>query len=277
MMQMMRIAHLSDLHFGHHDVSLAEHLAADVDGQQPTVIVVSGDFTQRGTRTEFEQAQAFLRSLCAPVFAVPGNHDVPTTNIVERFLNPYGLYKAYISAELEPFLEIGGVAIAGLKTARRARFELNWAHGTISRSQLRRLSTAFKKTSPDAVRIVVAHHALLLPEGPMQVEMQPARKAPAALTAFHELGVRAVLSGHFHISFVRQHAANVADDVPAGPERSAARPILVIQASSTISTRLRGEPNAYNLIEIEAGEIVVKVREYVGAGWVTREEISARS
>jgi hypothetical protein len=38
------------------------------------------------------------------------------------------------------------------------------------------------------------------------------------------------------------------------------------------STRTRGEPNAYNLIDITPhDEIVIAVREWVDDGWRTRE------
>ena len=78
-------------------------MAADVAAQEPTLVVVSGDFTQRGTRSEFEQARSFLSSLSAPFFAVPGNHDVPMLNLFTRLANPYALYQRYIDPDLEPF------------------------------------------------------------------------------------------------------------------------------------------------------------------------------
>jgi 3',5'-cyclic AMP phosphodiesterase CpdA len=141
----MRICHLSDLHFGHHDHLVAQGLAADLTAQSPDLVIVSGDFTQLGTEAEFQAARAFLDTLETPVFAVPGNHDVPARNLARRFLDPYGLYRRYIHDELEPFLELEGVTIAGIKTSRRFRAELNWAHGSISRGQLEKLGSA----SPD--------------------------------------------------------------------------------------------------------------------------------
>src|SRR6218665_249623 len=154
----MRICHLSDLHFGHHDTKLADGLAADVLSQNPDLVVVSGDFTQVGSEEEFRAARAFLDRLEKPVFTVPGNHDVPAHNLIRRFLDPYGLYRRFIAQDLEPVLHLGDVVIAGIRTSRRARFEANWAHGSISRAELRALAGRFAVTTPNALRIVVAHH-----------------------------------------------------------------------------------------------------------------------
>lgn len=275
----MRICHLSDLHFGHHHEQLAAGLMADLTAQAPDLVIVSGDFTQLGSKTEFRAARAFLDTLQTPVFAVPGNHDVPARNLARRLLNPYGLYRRYISAELEPTLDLGEIVVAGLKTSRRLRAELNWAHGSLSRSQLSRLEDRFAKTSPTALRIVVAHHPLMQPEGDVLKPMRLVHRADLALRTFERLGVRLVLSGHFHLSYVRQHGGPgvVTQDAPQGLRQAAAAPILIAQASSTISTRLRGDSNAYNLIDIDNGRITVTVREWREDAWSTREKASATS
>ena len=275
----MRICHLSDLHFGHHDTQLADGLADDLMSQRPDLVVVSGDFTQVGSDREFRAARAFLNTLAVPVFAVPGNHDVPAQNLVRRFLDPYGLYRRYVAIDLEPFIEMDGVAIAGIKTSRRMRAGLNWAHGAISRSQLEQLERRFEKASPNAVRVVVAHHPLMQPETIGEKAMRLVKRADLALETFSRLGVRLVLSGHFHLSYVRkhEHPGTVAEGAPAGMRQAALSPILVAQASSTISTRLRGEPNGYNLIDIEGGKITVTVRDWNSERWTTREKASAFS
>lgn len=273
----MRICHLSDLHFGHHDPRLAGGLAGDLKSQTPDLVIISGDFTQRGTEAEFRAARAFLDTLQTPVFAVPGNHDVPAQNLIRRFIDPYGYYRRFIAAELEPTLDLGDIVIAGLKTSRRLRAELNWAHGSLSQSQLARLDERFSKTSPTALRIVVAHHPLMQPDGEVLKPMRLVRRADEALETFSRLGVRLVLSGHFHLSYVRQHggAGTTTMDVPDGLREAAVAPILVAQASSTISTRLRGDTNAYNLIDIENGRISVTVREWRDGAWSTKEKASA--
>lgn len=270
----MRLCHLSDLHFGHHDARIADALGADVMAQAPDLVVVSGDFTQIGTEAEFRAAREFLDGLKIPFFAVPGNHDVPARNLLRRLFDPYGAYRRHISNDLEPLLESDGVVIAGIRTSRRARAELNWAHGSISRGQLDRLAARLEGTNPGAVRIVVAHHPLMQPEGPVEKPMRLVRRADLALETFARLGVRLVLSGHFHLSYTRSHGQAV-EAAPTGLTRAAAAPILVAQAGSAVSTRLRGAANGYNVIDIADGQIALTVREWDGTRWRALERAEA--
>ena len=269
----MRMAHLSDLHFGHHDEEVATALAPELNAQKLDLVVISGDFTQDGSEEEFRIARAFIDTLEAPIFAVPGNHDVPQLNLWGRLFTPYAHYKRYIGEKLEPFLEIGGVALLGLKTPRRITPDMNWSNGFLDKRQLREIGHRFAESSEDAVRVVVAHHPLLYPESGDKMRQRRVRRADRALETFAEHKVRLVLSGHFHLSYVRVHNApgSVVEGSPEGLRRAAAAPILIAQTSSTISTRLRGHPNAYNLIDIDGGTIEIAVREWVGSGWATKE------
>lgn len=269
----MRIAHVSDLHFGAHSPAIADALTDDLHAMTPDLVVVSGDFTQVGSVGEFEMAEAFMNALPAPCFAVPGNHDIPAFNLWARFTDPYGRYRRYIAEELEPFAEYDGVTIAGLKTTRRARFGLDWSDGSISRRQLRRLSERLDETDPEAFRIVVGHHPLLHPdEGGVTQDI--VSRSAEALAAFARAGVDMVLSGHFHVSYVRSHSAPKQVDM-SHPDDPAQRHILVLQTGSAISTRLRGHPNAYNLIDVHEGTATLRRRIWDEDAWREGDQLIA--
>src|SRR5205823_5980198 len=99
---MRTIAHISDLHFGRVDPRVADGLADELSHRQPTVLVVSGDFTQRARPSQYRAARDYLKRLPQPQVVVPGNHDVPMYDVVRRFLSPLSRYRHYITRDLEP-------------------------------------------------------------------------------------------------------------------------------------------------------------------------------
>lgn len=276
---MRRLAHVSDLHFGHVDPAVVEGLAASLREAAPDLVVISGDFTQSAREEEFRAARAFIDGLKLPVFAVPGNHDLPNRDILERFFDPYARYRRWIAQDLEPSLVDDEMAIIGIKSSRRFAPRLNWAHGRIGRRQLADILAQLAALPPGLVRIVVVHHPLLLPETlpkalPKSAATEGAREA---LDAFAANDVKLVLSGHLHLSYSRQHApargaagapTAVLPDPAAGAVAKPATPLpagpLIVQAASATSTRLRDEPNAYNWITIDGGQVTVEVRAWDG-------------
>src|SRR6476659_8279173 len=100
---MMRtIVHLSDLHFGRANPSLNDPLISIVGKIGPDVVAVSGDLTQRARSHQFQQARSFLDALPKPQIVVPGNHDIPLHNVIDRFARPLDKFRKYITDETIP-------------------------------------------------------------------------------------------------------------------------------------------------------------------------------
>lgn len=202
----------------------------------PDLVVVSGDFTQRARRSQFEQAAAFMDRIEPPTLSVPGNHDTPLDNLFLRFFRPFGRYKRNIDRNLEPVLETGAMVVAGVNTVNR----FSWQRGRLSKRTIRKMTNAFRGAG-DRLRIAVLHHPL--EHGP-HVEKRLMRGAHDTLVAMREAGADMVLSGHLHQTVTRPFAI--------------APGCLFVQAGTGLSNRLRGEDNMFNLIDASPNRVSVQ-------------------
>jgi len=250
------LAHVSDLHFGRVDIGAAEALFDDLKALRPDLVVVSGDLTQRAHYWEFLLARQYLDSLDLPWLAVPGNHDISPFRLLERFTNPFRAYRTFIEKATEPVYVDDEVVVVGLNTARRMALEWNWAHGRISRRQIRRVVNEFERAPAERVRIVVAHHPFQPPEH--APETRVVGRSAEALERFASAGVRLVLAGHLHQGYIR---------VVTPTEVTRTGELKLVQAASAISSRLRGEPNAYNIITVTGGNLDIRTRIFEGGAW----------
>src|SRR5262245_59208871 len=119
---MRTIVHLSDLHFGRLVRRILGPLVADINAANADLIAISGDLTQRARRRQFRDARAFLAQLHAPLLVVPGNHDVPLYDVVNRFLRPWARYRTFVAPELEPVFLDSEMAVLGLNSTRSLTF-----------------------------------------------------------------------------------------------------------------------------------------------------------
>lgn len=233
---MRTILHISDLHFGRTHWPVVEPLVGFAWRLGPDLVVVSGDLTQRARSAQFREARAFLDALPGPQVVVPGNHDVPLHNFVARLAQPLDKYRRFITDDLEPFFGDDEIAVLGLNTAHG----LTIKGGLLTRRDAERIRARFCASPRSAVRILVTHHPLDVPEGHSREEV--ARGARGALETLTACGADVVLAGHLHSGYARSAVRRVRHGLHAS---------LLVQAGTATSTRGRGEANSFNVLRVD--------------------------
>jgi len=240
---MIRLFHVSDVHFGAEDPAAIAWFSALVAEEKPDAVVMTGDLTMRATRGEFQRGGDWLRSLGVPVTLEVGNHDIPYYwDPFRRLLSPYQRYAA-VERMIERELDLPGVTIVPLKTTARAQWRWNWSKGRVSPSSLRRALAAIAAAPEGSLILIAAHHPLI--DGGAKGTART-RHGDAALTALAEAGAHAVLSGHVHDPF----------DIPV---TRSGRTIRMIGAG-TLSMRTRQSPAGFNEIRVADGGFTTRAR-----------------
>ena len=228
---------------------MARGLVADLAQRSASLLVVSGDFTQRARPGQFARAAEYLQGLPTPRIVVPGNHDVPMYDVVRRFAFPLRRYRRYISDDLAPSYQDDEMFVLGVSTARSFTHKSGW----MDEPQLAEIQRQMCGAPPGRIKVLVTHHPFI--PSPRDPRSDVVRGAPRALQRFEGCGVDLLLAGHLHLAY---H-----DDVRAH-HTSAKRSVLSIQAGTATSTRRRGEPNAYNWITLSSDLVTVAVRAWNG-------------
>ena len=232
------LAHISDLHFGTESPEVVEGLLEDLASVEPSLVVVSGDLTQRARRKEFMAARLFLDRIPFPRLVVPGNHDIPLFDLVTRFARPLARFRRYVDADVEPLLRDGRSGGRGNE------------HRTVQHLEGRAHLTGTDRGPPSAGSVPSrrtlegARDAPPVPAAPGTRRLTLVGRAAEALRAAEACGVDLVLAGHLHRGYtgdIRTHHAGIR------------RAMLVAQAGTAVSHRVRNEANSYNVIRLSAG------------------------
>jgi len=255
----MQIAHLSDLHCPAENAAQADALVAAVAALKPDVMVVSGDLTHAGRRSEFAAARELLARLSAPKLVVPGNHDVPVFNAVERVHRPFARFRAAFPPDHQ-VLEFPGVQIVGFNTATSMQASLDWSLGWAMEHRIVRTVSALRQAPKDAFRIVACHHPLLMEAA--DPKRSRTRNGPHAFHALAKTGMDMLLHGHLHRQKVRVVACE-------------GRDVTIVGAGTALGDRERGEPSGFNVIRLEGGRAGVTAMRWNGRAFVADEMIAA--
>lgn len=254
----MRVAHLSDLHFGAEAPEQVAALHACVQALEPTLVVASGDVTQRGAHSEFAAARAFLDGLERPWVATPGNHDTPLLNLPARIARPFARYASYLGEPGAGAFDGARLAVRAINTARGVQSRLDWSLGAVDLGRLDRALASLRQAPAEAVTVLMCHHPFVTPaNAPWALHTRRGRAAADRTAA---AGVDLVLSGHTHVPFV--------EPLPFGDGKS-----YSIGAGTAFSRRVRGTPASFNCLAIEDGVVEVRSFAWTGAAYTPQKPI----
>lgn len=249
----VRLMHVSDVHAGPpFDANVAEVVLRDAHAYAPDAFVVSGDFVQRADVTsQWQTITTWLNQTPTPRMLVPGNHDVPLYHVWQRLFDPYRIYQARISADLQPVLHLPGVSLFGLNTAH------GWTvdGGRVAAPQIAHLQAAVQTAPATNRRVVVMHHHLVNPPGAGR--RRRITNAAQVADVFDAVGIDVVLSGHLHLSYVG-HTRDVFPNLTRGT--------IICQAGTATSLRGKGREKhrfAYNTLEITTAQVTIQRHIYV--------------
>ncbi|WP_370337471.1 metallophosphoesterase [Parvularcula marina] len=239
-MNITRLAHVADLHFGALDKAALDVFTSFIQSNNVEGIVISGDLTQRGSHHEFEQFKAWSREVSVPLICVPGNHDTPMYSVARRAISPFRRYNSYTD-HIPGSGTFGSFQVEGLNTARGWQFRLNWAEGSVRQGDLTELLSRYPKDS-DTISVIACHHPFLSPpSSPLRIRT---RRGVWASRAVADSKVSLLLAGHVH--------------TPTTTWRGTKEKGYLSVTSGTLSQRLRRHPPSFNLISLYQDKIEIE-------------------
>jgi len=224
-----------------------DRLVADLRGQAPDHIVVTGDLANIGLPEELMHGLEWLQSLGQPdvVSVIPGNHDIYGRLRRDPGTDRWAAYIASCAEGTEwtggaagfPYVRmLGDVALIGVNSAVVTPPLIAW--GEVGAAQRERLGRLLDKLGQAQLfRMVLIHH----PPLPGQAKTTRGLRDAAALEdVLTRHGAELVIHGHNHLNMLAWR-------------RSASGPMPVVGApSASLSRPHKHEPLArYNLYRIE--------------------------
>lgn len=224
-----RIVHISDLHVGSTFFipHMLERVITEINLIEPDVVIITGDITEYGFKSEYVAAKGFLNEIkCPNVLVVPGNHDSRNVGYI-HFEDAFGA--------LDKFISYGPFDILCLDSS-----EPDLDEGHIGREKYHLLQENFRNSNK--IRIVAFHHHLLPIPGTGR-ERNILVDAGDFLRVLIEHNVHLVLLGHRHVPNVWHF-----------------EDMYVINAGTACTRRVRGYSDpCYNVLELDNETGILKL------------------
>lgn len=195
----------------------------------PDLTLVTGDLTDWGLESEFEEALSYLDKLNEPWYTVPGNHDARHEGfkVFER------LWKRPSRIFVQ---EHDRVVLAGMDTS-----EPDIDEGHVGREQTEWLGSQLKEADAEYMPLVFLHHHLV-PVPNTGRERNVLVDSGEVLLKLLDHKVPLVLTGHKHTPWVWNLNG------------------LIIATAGTVSCERTAIPNSFNVIKIDNGDLEISKR-----------------
>jgi 3',5'-cyclic AMP phosphodiesterase CpdA len=241
----MRIVQISDLHCGGGETFLKDKLQLainEINTLKPDLVVINGDLTENGFKSEYEEAKRFIDQIIPPKVITSGNHDARYTGhlIFQELFGPPS-----------SSLVMEDCVVFCANTARPDKDD-----GRIGVDQMDVLMKTLSNPKDKFKIVVMHHHPIPVPD--TGLEQNIIEDAGDVLKCLSKLNVGLVLCGHRHRPWIWRLG-----------------PTTFVFAGAASTRKLRGFfENSYNIIEIEDGYINAMLK-IVGGGSVSFEQIAS--
>jgi len=202
------IAQISDTHLGEkHSPEAADHLrkvAEMINARHPDAVIVSGDIGESSAKRE--EAKTILKAIICPVYYAPGNHEFSDTNGLARYRKQFG--PDYYDFQIE---NVKVLVLDSQLLGNYAHFEsktiVPLAAGMEVESDkmfawLHREAGANTNTVVLAVQHIPLYRDKNFPHDAKPYWTVNPPYAQRESEMLHDLGVKHLLAGHWHIERV---------------------------------------------------------------------------
>lgn len=254
----MRIAHLSDLHFGRHTSNeKLEALKKDLTRTPLELLVITGDITDRGLKSQYDQAMNFLESQDIPCVVAPGNREVSFTAFWEWIVPKLSL------ARFERYFGPKDRIVHVFPDHKIVLFGLNSVHWFPSwpGKLARKTRYWFKQEAAGYdgfFKAVFLHHPVLPVIRSSSYWAHGFSDAAALLDVCTETGISLILQGHKHRASVMEVRF---------PQRNAN---VVVSAGG--APLMPWWDSSYNVINLADSFLFVETREFRDGQFIVVEK-----